>query len=186
MRCASGVRELSSKRAYEEYLAELRSYREKARLYGGKEAVEKLHKEGRMTARERLEGLLDPGSLVELDAFMTHRFTDFGMDKRKGLGDGVIAGCGLVNGRPVCVYAEDSTFMGGSLGEAHLQKMSKTLDLACRMSINGFIMAGKKANPFTFVLISQAVGNDGYLLRSLVLYQNQFESRPHGIGAICV
>lgn len=126
---------MSSKRAYEEYLAELRSYREKARLYGGKEAVEKLHKEGRMTARERLEGLLDPGSLVELDAFVTHRFTDFGMDKRKGLGDGVIAGCGLIGGQPICVYAEDSTFMGGSLGEAHLQKMGKTLDLALKMGV---------------------------------------------------
>jgi len=88
-----------------------------------------------MTARERLETLLDAGTLVELDAFMTHRFTDFGMDKRKGLGDGVIAGYGLIDGRPVCVYAEDSTFMGGSLGEAHLQKMSKTLDLALKMGV---------------------------------------------------
>jgi len=88
-----------------------------------------------MTARERLEALLDKGSFVELDAFMTHRFTDFDMDKRKGLGDGVIAGYGLIDGRPVCVYAEDSTFMGGSLGEAHLQKMNKTLDLALKMGV---------------------------------------------------
>ena len=88
-----------------------------------------------MTARERLDALVDPGSFVELDAFVTHRFAEFGMDKRKGLGDGVIAGYALVNGRPVCVYAEDSTFMGGSLGEAHLQKMGKTLDLALKMGV---------------------------------------------------
>ncbi len=88
-----------------------------------------------MTARERLETLLDAGSFVELDSFMMHRFTEFGMDKRKGLGDGVIAGYGLIDGRPVCVYAEDSTFMGGSLGEAHLQKMNRTLDLALKMGV---------------------------------------------------
>lgn len=122
-------------RSYEEYRAELESYRDKARLFGGKDAIEKLHSEGRLTARERLEGLLDPGSFVELDALMTHRFTDFGMDKRKGLGDGVIAGYGLIAGRPVCVYSEDATFMGGSLGEAHLQKMGKTLDLALKLGV---------------------------------------------------
>ena len=135
MDLACGVGKLASSRVYDEYRAELQSYREKARLYGGKEAIEKLHSEGRMTARERLEALLDAGSFVELDAFMTHRFTDFGMDKRKGLGDGVIAGYGLIDGRPVFVYAEDSTFMGGSLGEAHLQKMGKTLDLALKMGV---------------------------------------------------
>jgi acetyl-CoA carboxylase carboxyltransferase component len=131
---ACGVGKLAS-RKYEEFRAELQSYREKAKLFGGKEAVEKLHSEGRMTARERLEMLLDAGSFVELDSFMTHRFTDFGMDKRKGLGDGVIAGYGLIDGRPICVYAEDSTFMGGSLGEAHLQKMNRTLDLALKMGV---------------------------------------------------
>jgi len=111
---ACGVEKLASARPYEDFRAELQSYREKARLFGGKEAIEKIHGEGRMTARERLEGLLDPGSFVELDAFMTHRFTGFGMDERKGLGDGVIAGYGLVGGRSVCAYAEDSTFMGES------------------------------------------------------------------------
>jgi len=126
---------LASSRPYEDYLAELQSFREKARLFGGKEAIQKLHQEGRMTARERLDALVDPGSFVELDAFVTHRFTEFGMDKRKGLGDGVIAGYALVNGRPICAYAEDSTFMGGSLGEAHLQKMGKTLDLALKMGV---------------------------------------------------
>ncbi len=126
---------MASSRPYEDYLAELQSFREKARLFGGKEAIQKLHQEGRMTARERLDALVDPGSFVELDAFVTHRFTEFGMDKRKGLGDGVIAGYALVNGRPVCAYAEDSTFMGGSLGEAHLQKMGKTLDLALKMGV---------------------------------------------------
>jgi acetyl-CoA carboxylase carboxyltransferase component len=122
-------------RSYEDYRAELESQRERAKLFGGKEAIEKIHSDGRLTARERLDGLLDPGSFVELDAFMTHRFTDFGMDKRKGLGDGVIAGYGLIAGRPVCVYSEDATFMGGSLGEAHLQKMSKTLDLALKLGV---------------------------------------------------
>ena len=126
---------MASSRPYEDYLAELQSFREKARLFGGKEAIQKLHQEGRMTARERLDALVDPGSFVELDAFVTHRFTEFGMDKRKGLGDGVIAGYALVNGRPICAYAEDSTFMGGSLGEAHLQKMGKTLDLALKMGV---------------------------------------------------
>jgi acetyl-CoA carboxylase carboxyltransferase component len=122
-------------RTWNEYRDELQSFREKAKLYGGKDAVDKIHSEGRMTARERIETLVDQGSFVELDAFMTHRFTDFGMDKRRGLGDGVIAGCALVDGRPICVYAEDSTFMGGSLGEAHLQKMSRTLDLSLKMGV---------------------------------------------------
>lgn len=112
---------------------ELRKMIETTRLGGGLEGIQEQHKRGKLTARERLEALLDPGSFVELDAFVVHRCTDFGMERRKVLGDGVVTGYGTIDGRLVYVYAQDFTFIGGSLGEMHARKICKVMDLALRM-----------------------------------------------------
>ncbi len=101
-----------------------------ARAGGGPERVQKQHAQGKMTARERLEALLDPGSFVELDAFVTHRATEFGLDRERPLGDGVVTGWGEIDGRKVYVFAQDFTVLGGSVGEAHGRKICKVLDLA--------------------------------------------------------
>ncbi len=110
----------------------LRKLREQARMGGGPERIAKQHAKGKLTARERLELLLDRGSFRELDMFVTHRTTDFGLDKQKFLGDGVVTGYGTINGRLVYVFSQDFTVLGGSLGEAHAQKICKVLDLAMK------------------------------------------------------
>ncbi len=114
----------------EEKLQRLRDLKAQALQGGGPERIERQHKAGKLTARERLDLLLDKGSFRELDMFVTHRATRFGMDKRKYLGDGVVTGWGTIDGRLVFVYAQDFTVMGGSLGEAHARKIVKVLDLA--------------------------------------------------------
>src|SRR5256712_1094912 len=101
-----------------------------AELGGGEERVEKQHEEGKLTARERVELLLDPGSFVELDKFKVHRCDDFGMQKKKILGDGVVTGYGAVEGRQVFVFAQDFTVFGGSLSGAYAEKICKVMDLA--------------------------------------------------------
>src|SRR5256886_7944164 len=101
-----------------------------AELGGGEERVEKQHEEGKLTARERTELLLDPGSFVELDKFKVHRCDDFGMQKKKILGDGVVTGYGTVEGRQVFVFAQDFTVFGGSLSGAYAEKICKVMDLA--------------------------------------------------------
>jgi len=117
---------------------------EEAGLVESKEAVEKQHKAGKLTARERLDKLLDPGSFTEIDAFVTHRCSDFDMSEKKAFGDGVITGYGTIDGRLVFVYAQDFKFMGGSLGEMHAKKICKVLDLAMKMGapIIGFNDSG--------------------------------------------
>ena len=95
----------------------------------------KQHGRGKKTARERIEALLDPGSFVELDAFVRHRSTNFGLGKKRIAGDGVVVGHGTVDGRPVCVYSQDFTVFGGSLGEVHGQKITKVMDLALRTGV---------------------------------------------------
>ncbi|MCD6409333.1 MAG: acyl-CoA carboxylase subunit beta [Candidatus Verstraetearchaeota archaeon] len=119
----------------DELYKHLDELREKAKLGGGTQAIEKQHERGKLTARERLELLLDPGSFVEIDEFAVHHCFDFGMEKRKCLGDGVVTGFGTINGRPVFVYAQDFTFMGGSLGERHAEKIAKILDTALKAGI---------------------------------------------------
>jgi propionyl-CoA carboxylase beta chain len=114
----------------ERTIEELREKKEKAKLGGGKERIERQHKAGKMTARERIELLLDEDSFVELDMFVTHRITDFDMDKNKPLGDGVVTGYGTINGRLVYVFSQDFTVFGGSLGEAYANKIVKIMDLA--------------------------------------------------------
>ncbi|RLG88796.1 MAG: methylmalonyl-CoA carboxyltransferase [Thermoprotei archaeon] len=108
-------------------IKKLRELRQQALLGGGPKGIEKQHRAGKLTARERLELLVDPGSFVEIDMFVKHRATEFGMDKRICLGDGVVTGFAKINGRPVFVIAQDFTFMGGSLGEMHAAKITKTL-----------------------------------------------------------
>lgn len=112
-----------------EGLDELRSRREELRRLA-LEASESQHKRGRLSAWERIEGLLDPGSFVELDRFVEHRATSFGMEGRRRSGDGVVTGYGTVDGRRVFVYSQDFSFMGGSLGEMHAKKICHVLDLA--------------------------------------------------------
>lgn len=103
-----------------------------AHLGGGEERVKKQHEAGKMTARERLDYLLDEGSFVEIDKFVTHRCTDFGTDKTKILGDGVVTGYGKIDGRLVYIFAQDFTTFGGSLGEAFARKIVKIMDLALK------------------------------------------------------
>src|SRR5690625_2463778 len=98
-------------------------------------AVEKQGKRGKKTARERIEALLDEGSFVELDALATHRSYNFGLDKRRIPGDGVVVGYGTIDERQVCVYAQDFTVFGGSLGEVHGEKITKVMDLALRTGV---------------------------------------------------
>ncbi|MDT0166740.1 acyl-CoA carboxylase subunit beta [Actinotalea sp. AC32] len=98
-------------------------------------AVARQHPRGKKTARERIAALLDEGSFVELDAFATHRSTRFGLERRQVPGDGVITGYGTVDGRQVCVYSQDFTVFGGSLGEVHGQKITKVMDLALRTGV---------------------------------------------------
>ena len=97
---------------------------------GGAERIATQHQKGKMTARERIDVLLDPGSFVELDRFVTHRATDFGLADQKVLGDGVVTGWGRIDGRLVYVYSQDFTVFGGSLSEAHAEKICKVMDLA--------------------------------------------------------
>ena len=114
-------------------IKELVELRAKARLGGGEKAIEKQHEKGKKTARERLALLLDNGSFEELDMFKLHRCTNFGMEKTKFLGDGVVTGCGTIGGRLVYVYAQDFTVSGGSLSETQAEKICKVMDLSMKM-----------------------------------------------------
>ena len=114
-------------------LERLEDRRAQARLGGGTKRIEAQHARGKLTARERIELLLDKGSFEEFDMFVEHRSTDFGMEKVKIPGDGVVTGCGTVNGRTVFVFAKDFTVFGGSLSEAHAQKITKIQDMALKM-----------------------------------------------------
>jgi len=127
-----------------EILAELETRRGIARLGGGERRIEAQHKKGKLTARERIEILLDEGSFEEFDMFKTHRCTDFGMDEQHIPGDGVVTGWGTVNGRTVYVFSKDFTVFGGSLSETHAQKIIKIQDMALqnRAPIIGLFDAG--------------------------------------------
>ena len=115
-----------------EILAELERRREEARAGGGERRVTAQHERGKLTARERLEVLLDEGSFEEFDMFVEHRCSDFGMEKTKYPGDGVVTGWGTVNGRTVFVFAKDFTVFGGSLSWTHAEKIMKVQDMALR------------------------------------------------------
>ena len=114
-------------------LEKLEEKRASARIGGGQARIDSQHKKGKLTARERIEILLDAGSFEEYDMFVEHRSTEFGMEKSKVSGDGVVTGWGTINGRTVFIFAKDFTVFGGSLSETHAQKICKVQDMAVKM-----------------------------------------------------
>lgn len=116
-------------------LQRLRDMRARALEGGGEKRIAAQHAKGKMTARERVDFFLDEGSFTELDRFVTHRCTDFGMAEQKILGDGVVTGHGRVDGRPVYVFSQDFTVFGGSLSETHAEKICKVMDLALKNGV---------------------------------------------------
>jgi acetyl-CoA carboxylase carboxyltransferase component len=121
-----------SEKSIDQLCEELLAKRERAQSGGGGKAVEKQHASGKLTARERIAKLLDEGSFVEIDEFVEHRCTNFGMETKVFPGDGVVTGYGTIDGRIVYVYSQDFTVIGGSLGEAHAKKICKVMDLAVK------------------------------------------------------
>ncbi|HEX8855242.1 MAG TPA: carboxyl transferase domain-containing protein, partial [Thermoleophilaceae bacterium] len=118
---------------YEEKLAQLQELRDAAIHSASEQAVEKQHAKGKLTARERIDKLLDPGSFKELDTFVRHRTSDFDMLKNRPWADAVVTGHGTIDGRNVCVFSQDFTVFGGSLGEVMAEKMCKVMDLAAKI-----------------------------------------------------
>jgi acetyl-CoA carboxylase carboxyltransferase component len=114
----------------EDKLEQMRQRQQEAILGGGSKRIEAQHKKGKLTARERIEQLLDPGTFREMDRYVTHNCHDFGMEDKKFLGDGVVTGYGKIGGRLVYLFAQDFTVFGGSLGEMHAMKICKVMDLA--------------------------------------------------------
>ena len=117
----------------QEIIQQLEEKRRLARLGGGEKRIEAQHAKGKLTARERLEVLLDESSFEEYDMFVEHRSQDFGMDENKVPGDGVVTGWGTINGRLVFVFSQDFTVFGGSLSEAHAEKICKIMDQAMKV-----------------------------------------------------
>ena len=118
-------------------IQKLQALREKSLLGGGKDRIDAQHEKGKLTARERIDLLVDPGTFVEIDRFVTHRCRDFGMDSEKNqiLGDGVVTGSARIDGRPVFLYAQDFTVFGGSLSETHAAKICKVMDMSLKMGV---------------------------------------------------
>src|SRR5438874_4876410 len=125
---ASGIHATTT----QEKIEHLRQLREQARLGGGERRITAQHAKGKLTARERLDLLLDPGTFVEIDQFVTHRATGFGLENEHYYGDGVVTGYGRIDGRLVYVFSQDFTVFGGSLSETHGQKICKVMDLALK------------------------------------------------------
>jgi len=117
----------------EEKLRKLEEMRRLARLGGGQNKINAQHQKGKLTARERIELLLDKNSFEEFDMFVTHRATDFGLADKKILGDGVVTGCGAIDGRQVFIFSQDFTVFGGSLSGAHAEKICKIMDMAMKV-----------------------------------------------------
>jgi len=108
----------------------LEEIRKQALMAGGQEKTDKQHEKGKLTARERIDYLLDPGSFTEIGSYVTHRATGLGMEKNHPWGDGVITGIGKIEGRPIYIFAQDFTILGGSVGEAHGRKIARLMDMA--------------------------------------------------------
>ena len=119
--------------AVDDRVEELRRRKEAAKVGGGADRIVQQHAKGKLTARERVDLLLDPGTFVETDLFVEHRASDFGMDKRRIAGDGVVTGYGSIDGRTVFVFSQDFTVFGGSLGETHANKIVKIMDMAMKV-----------------------------------------------------
>ena len=132
-----------------EVLEELERRRAEARVGGGQARIEAQHKRGKLTARERIDLLMDENSFEEFDMYVEHRCADFGMEKSKIPGDGVVTGWGTINGRVVYVFAKDFTVFGGSLSEAHARKIMKIQDMALqnRAPIIGSVRCRRRAHP---------------------------------------
>ena len=118
-----------------EKLEQLKQKRAKALLGGGQDKIDKIHEKGKKTARERINALLDPGTFEEYDAFKLHRCYNFGMEKIKFLGDGIVTGYGRLAGRPVYVYAQDFSVLAGSLSQTLAEKICKVMDLGVKMGV---------------------------------------------------
>jgi len=114
-------------------IAQLRARKAEAKLGGGQKRIDAQHAKGKLTARERIEQLLDSDSFEEFDQFVTHRCQNFGMSKTKFYGDGVVTGNGTIDGRLVFVYAQDFTVLGGSLSKAYAEKICKIMDMAMKV-----------------------------------------------------
>ncbi|MEM4623562.1 MAG: carboxyl transferase domain-containing protein, partial [Desulfurococcaceae archaeon] len=121
--------------SHDELLKKVNEYKELSIIGGGKEKIEQQKQKGKLWVRERLEKLVDPGSFVEFQWMKIHRSTYFGLDKQKFFGDGVIVGYGKVDGRIVYVYAQDFTVLGGSIGEAHGEKIARTIEQAMQAGV---------------------------------------------------
>jgi propionyl-CoA carboxylase beta chain len=119
--------------ALEEKLSKLEKMRVEAKLGGGESKIAAQHGKKKLTARERIELLVDPNSFEEFDMFVTHRSSDFGLDKQRVLGDGVVTGCGEIGGRKVFIFSQDFTVFGGSLSEAHAEKICKIMKMAMKV-----------------------------------------------------
>lgn len=115
-----------------EKINELYDRKREVELGGGDDRIEKQHEKGKLTARERIDLLVDPGTFVELNPFIEHRSQDFGLGDKKGPGDGVVTGYGKVHGRPIYLFSQDFTVFGGALGEMHAKKISNIMDLAVK------------------------------------------------------
>ena len=129
-RCGYGAANRAEEAEVKDILGELEARRAAARQGGGARRIAAQHSKGKLTARERIELLLDEGSFEEFDMFVRHRCTDFGMEAERPAGDGVVTGWGTVNGRMVYVFSQDFTVFGGSLSETHAQKICKIMDMA--------------------------------------------------------
>ncbi|CAG9621493.1 acyl-CoA carboxylase subunit beta [Sutcliffiella rhizosphaerae] len=115
-----------------EKINELYDKRREVELGGGDERIDKQHEKGKLTARERIELLVDEGTFVELNPFIEHRCNDFGLQGKKGPGDGVVTGYGKVNGKPIYLFSQDFTVFGGALGEMHAKKIANVMDMAAK------------------------------------------------------
>ena len=161
----------------------LKNMRNEALLGGGKERIAKQHEKGKLTARERIDLLLDKGSFEEIGAFVRHRSTDFGLEKQRTLGDGVVTGFGTIDGRPVYLFSQDFTVFGGSLSETHAEKIVKIMDLALK---NGVPIIG--LNDSGGARIQEGVASLGGYAE--VFWRNAMASgvlrhRFGGYGAMC-
>src|SRR5690606_104538 len=119
------MRQYSRRSSMQEIIRQLKEKREQARLGGGQKRIDAQHRKGKLTARERIELLLDDDSFEEWDMYKEHRCTDFGMDAEHVPGDGVVTGYGTINGRLVFIFSQDFTVFGGSLSETHAEKICK-------------------------------------------------------------
>lgn len=152
-----------------EKITELYDKRREVEMGGGDDKIIKQHEKGKLTARERIDLLVDEGTFVELNPFISHRCTDFGLDEMEGPGDGVVTGYGKVNGRDIFLFSQDFTVFGGALGEMHAKKIANVMDLAAK---NGAPFVG--LNDSGGARIQEGVGSlDGY---GQIFYRNSIYS----------